>query len=859
MVSPSASRSQGFLEGIRVIELADELGEYCGKVLAGLGADVIKVEPPGGGPTRRYGPFYEDEPHPNRSLYFWHYNFGKRGITLDLDSPEQRQQFRELVSRSDILLETMPKGYMSRLGLDYDSLREHNPSLVYCRITPFGDDGPWSDYKTSDLVHLALGGVMMNNGYDADPTGFYETPPIAPQTWQAYHIGGEMAAIATLGALLYRKSGGTGQMLSTAIHQAVAQQTEVDLPSWIYSKKAHYRQTCRHSAPVRGSAWISLTKDGRWVMPHMTQAGPGGPLGTFKRAVEFLDSYGMADDLDEPAYEDDEFRRQKDSHIVDVLSRFVGKFMYKRDIWRDAQDRMLVWAPERNPEENLDDAHWSHRETFMTVGHPELGKTFTYVGAKWMCPQVGWRAGPRAPLVGEHNGEVLRTIGDEPPRTNVSVEAAVSPRVSKHGKQFALSGVRMIDLSWLLASGGAGRFLSSLGAEVIRVEHRSRLDFLRLNSTAVEGGFAERSGIDGPITLPRGESVNRSGFFNEINSGRRGVSLNIQTRKGKEILARLLKDAHVIAEGFSPGTMDRLGFGWKELQEINPRLVYVQQSGMGQIGTYGRSRSYGPIAAAFSGLSEMSGFPAPFPPAGIGYSYLDWFGAYNMALAIMAGLNYQQRTGQGVWIDSSQVESGTYLVGTAILDYSANGRQWQRIGNQSPYKCAAPHGAYRCDGDDRWIAIACFNDAEWQALGRVLGDPQWTREERFSTLEGRFANRAELDVLVEGATRDWDRYALQAALQAAGVPAGACQDAQDRVEADPQLRHLKWLTDLRHSETGVWPIKEFPVSFSETPPYMGGYIDRNGPCYGEDNEYVYCEMLGMSTNELRELEAEGVI
>ena len=202
-MSGNAVESSGsFLNGLRVIEIADELGEYCGKVLAGLGADVIKVEPPGGEKTRGYGPFYNDEPHPNRSLHFWHYNFGKRGIVLDLESEEDRQHFMRLAETADIVLDTRPRNYLNDRGIGYDAMRARNPSLIYARISPFGDDGPWADYEASDLVHLALGGVMMNCGYDPDPSGFYETPPIAPQAWQSYQIVGEVTAVQIIAALV---------------------------------------------------------------------------------------------------------------------------------------------------------------------------------------------------------------------------------------------------------------------------------------------------------------------------------------------------------------------------------------------------------------------------------------------------------------------------------------------------------------------------------------------------------------------------------------------------------------------------------------------------------------------------------
>ncbi|MGH7342695.1 MAG: CoA transferase, partial [Candidatus Rokuibacteriota bacterium] len=206
MSHPSASNEstsrRGALTGLRVIELADEQAEYCGLTLAGLGADVIKVEPPGGNSTRRIGPFHEDQPDPERSLFFWQYNRGKRSIVLDLRQRDDRERFRALVGTADVLLESTPRGELDGLGLGADTLMRQFPALIVARVSPFGDDGPWADFKGSDLIHLALGGVMMNCGYDPKPDLQYDLPPIAPQMWHAYHIAGELTAMMIVAALV---------------------------------------------------------------------------------------------------------------------------------------------------------------------------------------------------------------------------------------------------------------------------------------------------------------------------------------------------------------------------------------------------------------------------------------------------------------------------------------------------------------------------------------------------------------------------------------------------------------------------------------------------------------------------------
>jgi crotonobetainyl-CoA:carnitine CoA-transferase CaiB-like acyl-CoA transferase len=280
---------------------------------------------------------------------------------------------------------------------------------------------------------------------------------------------------------------------------------------------------------------------------------------------------------------------------------------------------------------------------------------------------------------------------------------------------------------------------------------------------------------------------------------------------------------------------------------------------MGARGHYGRLRAVGPIANSFTGLSDMSGLPEPAMPAGWGYSYLDWMGAYSFGLAILGALFHRARTGEGQWIDASQCEAGLFLTGVPVLDWSANGRVWTRYGNRSPYRPAAPHGAYPCRGEDRWLAIACFTQEEWRALAGVAGHAEWVDRKEFADLTSRSNHQDALDALVSSWTSSQDGYEAMLALQGAGVPAGVCQTAEDRCEHDPQLAYLEWLTEVTGTKIGTWPVAEVPARLSESPAYIGGRIDRGAPCYGEDNDYVYGELLGMSSPEIRELAEEGAI
>ncbi|MCL0101579.1 CoA transferase [Dehalococcoidia bacterium] len=426
---------------------------------------------------------------------------------------------------------------------------------------------------------------------------------------------------------------------------------------------------------------------------------------------------------------------------------------------------------------------------------------------------------------------------------------------------FAIENVRITDCTWMLAGAGGPRFMASLGAEDIRVEWRENLDFMRTGSPTVIPIGDERDRVlrGEAVARPTRWSINQGGSFSENNPGKRGISLNLRTQKGKEIFKELVSISDIVIESFTSRTMERLGLGYEELRKVNPTVIYIQSSGFGKKGNYAGFSSTGPTAQAISGLTEMAGLPSPYPPAGWGYSYLDWSGAYFNAGLMLYALYYRTRTGKGQYIDAAQAEVGISLTGTAVLDNSANGRIWDRVGNRSPYIPAAPHGAYRCQGDDRWIAISIFNDEEWERLLEVLGDPDWAMESRFNELDSRIQCQDDLDRLLANDTARWDAFQLMYRLQEVGVAAGVCQDAEDRVENDPQLKHLGFHVKLPQTNVGTWPVKDFPGHLSETPAHSGGVLDRGFPNYGEDNDYVYGTLLGIDQKDISQLAAEDVI
>ena len=875
---PGASAAPGPLAGLRVLELGGEQADYAGLLCAGLGASVVKVEPPEGSHGRRLGPFYGGVPDPERSLYFWGYNRGKRSVVLDPSSADGRSRLDGLLSGADVLIDATPVGSAA-----VDLARY--PSLVHARLTPFGEDGPWAGFATSDLVSLALGGVVMNCGYDPDPAGRYDLPPIAPQAWHSLHIAGEQLVIGIVSALLYRLRSGLGQKVSVAIHEAVAKNTEIDLMSWVMLRQPVYRQTCRHALATITNPSISYTKDGRWNLSmHVGERD--------RRFLKpFMEKYGLGDGIEEvtgepvPGVRAVAGASSAATAGVEYVQRLTRRFRYDDVPWQDAQLSGLLWSPIRKPHENALDEHWLSRGTFADVEHPELNRSLRYPVSKWISTRGSWAAGRRAPLLGEddkllrdgwHRAGATDDMADAAgPAADLPATAGKSFAVggnlgtvrnpdlgaspadddrSALGKPFPLAGVRILDFSWFLASAGATRFLAALGADVLKVEWKTHPDSGR-GSLVPEGGRSARAAAAEPLPALKDPSI--GGQYNNKNPGKRGLSLNVADPRGLAIAKALLARCDVVAEGFSPGVLERWGLGYESQKAIRPDIIYVKQSGMGTFGTYGRFRAVGPIAAALSGMSEMSGLPSPAPPAGWGYSFLDWFGAYSMTLSILAALYHRDRTGEGQWIDASQTEAGIMLTQVPVLDWSAHQRPWERTGNRSPYQAHAPQGIYRCAGDDRWIAVTCETEAHWTALAELAGSR--LADPRFATMAGRLAHHDALDAALSSWTAGFEPYALMLRLQAAGVPAGVCQTAGDRCDNDPQLRHLGWLTELTGTRIGRWPLAEVPVRMSRTPPYLGGRPDRAAPLYGEDNTAILSGLLGLSDEEIAELTEQGVL
>ncbi len=403
-MNASSSDAPGALTGLRVVEIGGQNGQYCGKLLADMGADVIKVEPPVGDDARRVGPFADDVPDPNRSLFFWYYNTNKRGVTLDVEHADGRALLRRLLAGVDIVVDSHPPGYLDEHGVGYDALVAEGalaPSVIWTAITPFGRTGPWRDFQASDLTQLALGGPMASCGYDDVPGA----PPIRPDGYHAANMAGIYAFNGALIALYHRDLTGEGQLLDVSIHEACACTTEGAFPNWEYFQRVVVRQTGRHAAPAVTPRWQFRTVDGGYV--NMIGGGIPRNRVSWNPLLDWMEEKGRVEDLRDPTYDavmsENPYRRgDLARHVAEVIGRFVES-LTAEEVYRGGQKLHMPWAPVRMPEANVGDPHWGDRGFFVEAQHPELGRAVTYPGAPYRLTRSPWRLRRRAPLLGEDN------------------------------------------------------------------------------------------------------------------------------------------------------------------------------------------------------------------------------------------------------------------------------------------------------------------------------------------------------------------------------------------------------------------------------------------------------------------------
>jgi len=795
------------LAGYRVLDLADEKGAACAKMLADLGADVVKVEPPGGVSARQHPPFANDTPHREGSLYFAYYNTNKRSVTLDLESPEGPAVFLRLMNRADVVIESFMPGTLARLGLSYEQLSCENPGIILTSITGFGQFGPRADYKALDIVSFAMGGPMYASG---EPN---ERPCTAPGEL-AYGIAGAWAAAGTIIAVYHRAASGVGQHVDVSVQEAAAMITDSAITRLSYEGTDLNREGNSYLRVTPGNLYPC--KDG-WV-----RIVSGQPV-HWHRLIAWLDN---PKPLDDPSWVNRDKRDRNREFVDAVISRYTSRHT-RAQLFADGQHAGVPVTPVNTPQDFMVSEIARAREFFVDVDHPHIGRhsyampPFKFSGTPIPKPKP-------APLLGQHNAEIF---GDGEKRCQepfLPQEPFRPPGAEKVPDTFSppLAGVRVVEFTTGIVGPSLGRLLAEFGAESIKVESRKRPDF------------------------SRGPALTKGITFADNSRSKKSVSIDATRPEGREIVAALIRISDVVVDNFSAGVMRKLGFDYPKVREINASVVMISMQGLGA--TESHSVTFGQNIAPIVGLTYQWNHPGAAKPVGTQLFYPDYYAGTPGACAVLAALDHRRRTGQGQYIDSAQAECAASLLGPYYLDCAVNNRVAEPLGNGS--LVAAPHGCYRCAGEDTWCVIVVGTDEQWRIFREILGDPDWSRDARFANAAGRVRHRSELDARVEGWTTGQDPYKLMDRLQARGIAAGVVQNIV-QLNEDPHLRARGFFVEVAQPEMGRIRHAGIPVRLSRTP----GAVRGHAPLLGEHNDYVLRELLGMEPAEIRRLEELEVV
>ncbi|MFL5798667.1 MAG: CaiB/BaiF CoA transferase family protein [Actinomycetota bacterium] len=794
---------------LRVLDLTDEAGIFATRILVGLGADVLRVVPPGGDPMRAW---------PGGEAAFAHWNAGKRMACLDPASGTDREELLALANRADVLIESTTDGTGTAWRIDRDEVARRAPSLVHVVVTPFGLTGPRASWKATDMVACAAGGMMALSG---EPDG----PPMVPPREQAYHLAGANAAIGALLAVAARRRTGLGQLVDVSMQEAVASTLEYGALLYIHRGEVHRRDGSRYPhVPHR----LFRCRDG------FVAGGYGGSPRMWTGLVDWMAEHGKAGGLDGPEWADGVARFADRRRIDEVVEAFTRGFD-KAAFADEAQRRRLAWASVDEPAEVAVNPQLAARNFFIEARSGssrarDAGFAVRDVGSEGRALRLRIPGSPEPGVVPE-DWRADGADADVPTSGSTGV-----PTVTRSG---ALVGLRVLDLTWVLAGPYATMILADHGADVIKVESRHRPDPTRFSGTM-------------HLTREGGSDPDRSGYFNNFNRNKRGVALNLRHPLGMELLTRLVPRCDVVVENFSAGLLERWGLGYERLRTLRPDLILVRMAGMGQTGPWRDRVTYADALAAVAGITAETG-PRGGDPAGVAFGLGDMVAALHAVAGTLAALEERARTGAGREIDLSQLEAMAAQTGTALLEAAAGISSTSYDGNRHPRM--APHGAFPCAGDDAWCAVAVQTEQQWGAMARLVGGPDLEADPRFATLPDRKANEDDLDAAVAVWTRGRTAAAAAAELQSAGVPAAPVEDGRDLVDGDEHLRARGFYVPLRHPAAGEILHEGLAVRLTGTP----GGVHRPAPRLGEHTDEVLAELLDMGAPEIEELRAAGVL
>ena len=801
MADQHDNSTAGALSHIRIVELGDIPASYATRLLADLGADVIKVEPLGGDPNRLLPPFAGGIEDTERSLTFINANTNKRSIVLDLQgSSLDRGIFAKLLASAHLFVEATPLGDLETQGITDESLKKINPILVTISLTPFGRTGPYRHYKGSDAIANACGGFLYGQG---DDTRGQCTAP----SHLAYQVAACVAATLGLAGIRHARVTGAGQRIDVSLQEALTFTNSSSVARYTRENRLERRP----GGKDYGGAGTNIyrCKDGRYVhfttnMPHMWR--------------EFAQNWMTDKTLAGPEWENPKYRDAQGAEVSKAFAHFIGQFTAE-EFAEEAQRRHLAAASLNTVGQFVECEQLRSRQWLQEIEHPIIGR-YTAPGFPMRLSLTPMRVRRPAPLLDQHRNEIL----DELERT---IPQPHTPTVlDDRARKPMLEGLRMADLTQQYAGPLGTAFLAYYGMEVVKIE-----------SAVVPSKDRETAA------------------HADMNRAKLGCTINLRHPEGKELFKRLVAASDVVVDNFSSGVLERLGFGFETLQQINPGIVQVVMPGWGLTGPLKSWVAWGWQLLAYTGIMRLWGYPDSPMEARCKIAWPDRVGAVTMALGVLAALEYQQRTGRGQFIEAGMLEAQGSMMGPAILDFTVNGREWDAMGYREvlgePY---APYGCYPCRGEDNWIIIACAGDEEWQSMVSLIGKSSWAADPKFATKSGRKQHHADLDRNLATWVRKYTPRQAFRMLQEAGVAAGIPSSGED-LYYDIHLRGRGHIVETEGQPWGKITHHGLPG----IPSLSAASAARPAPWIGANNDQVFGEILGLSPKKIEELKKAEAI
>ncbi|MBV9326441.1 MAG: CoA transferase [Chloroflexi bacterium] len=800
------------LSGVRVLELAQGVaGPYAGRLLADLGADVVKVEPPTGDVTRTFGPFADCTPHPERSGMFAYLNTSKRGVVLDLDSAADRGACQRLAGNADVVIESFTPAERRRLGLDSAAFRKRCPSLVVVSVTPFGCWGPRVTWRGNDLIAFHSSGFAF--GFPAMQVDDAALPPLNAPTYAAEFLAGQVAAAAAMHGLLAAQRTGHGSHLDVSLQEAVASANNAQF-NRVGSAADGGARRVFSDRPSNSVVALLPCSDG-WVAISPREEHQ------WSRWLEVMGSPAWAED---PRFGDRTLRDRHWAELYPLLADW-SRVRSRSEVFEAAQARRVACLPLGTATDLLASAQLAARGFFAEVEDAELGGRVPLPGRPYHWrPGSGSDARPgasriaRAPRLGEHTAQVLVTA-----QTSKTLHVSARTPGDAHARLRPLEGVRVMDFSWVLTGPICTRYLAALGAEVIKVESASRADLSQRNLS-----------------------------WEELNSGKHSITLNLKHARARELARALIARSDVVVENFSSGVMERLGLDYVSLQRIKPDIIMASSSAHGRTGPDQDQVAYGTLIQCSTGWAALSAHPG-YPPRSAGGVWTDPLTAVFETVLVLAAIWRRRRTGLGGMIDLSMAETTIAALPEPVLAWSLGHQVLGPRGNRHPVY--APQGCYPAQGEDRWIALSVQTEADWAALCELIDRPDLLADPRLSTPAGRREHHDLLDAAIAAWTAGRSAPRTAAVLQERGIAATATLEPADVVD-DVQLQTRAFTHQVpRLAESGTFTSHGVPWVIDR----QRSRSTARPPTLGQHNAYVFKSLLGMQDHEYAALIQEQII